>query len=59
MILLVPAVEIPHDIDILGIRGPYGKVGPLLALMLHGVGSELLTEAKMTPLVEKVEVFVG
>ncbi len=55
----VPAVEVPHHRDPLGIGGPHGKEHPRLSPRIQDVGAKLLVEPKMGPLLEEVDVVVG
>jgi hypothetical protein len=59
MARLVPAVEIAHDEDFIGFRGPNGEVGTVNGVGPHGMGPELLVEPMVVPFVEKVKVLIG
>lgn len=56
--VLLPAVEIPHDENPFGIRGPYGKRGPFDAAMADKVSTEFGVETKMTSFTKKMKVIV-
>jgi hypothetical protein len=55
---LIPAIEIPRDKDILGIRGPYSEIGSFGGVSCHGMGAELFIKTKMAPLIEEVDIII-
>ncbi len=55
----VPAIEVSHDGDLLGIGRPHGEIGAASTAGLDGMGPQLFVEAKMTSLVEEIEIVVG
>ena len=56
MLRTVPAVEVPDDGDALGVGRPHGEEDPRDTTDGHRMGTELLVQAEMAPLVEQVNV---
>ena len=52
----VPTVEVPYDSNSLGIRRPYGEENSLDTAHRHRMGTELLVQAEVAPLVEEVDI---
>ena len=55
---LVPAVEITHDEDLSASGAQTAKYVPSNLPFLTGWASQFLVEAKMTPLIEKIDVII-
>src|SRR5687767_15135481 len=56
---LLPVIELADDADVVGVRGPYGKVGARPALLFQEMRAELIVEAKVAAFVEKIKIVVG
>ena len=59
MRVAVPVIEIPNHCNGLGVRGPYRKAGPLDAIGLKQVSSELFVVLVVVPLGQQAEIEWG
>ena len=55
----IPAVEVAHDRDPLGVRCPHGEAETRHAVQLHGLSAECPIRLVETALVEEIEVMRG
>jgi hypothetical protein len=53
---IVPAVEVAHDRDLLGFRGPYREPGACIPLSLQQVGPQFFIEAEVATFVKEIEI---
>jgi hypothetical protein len=58
MALAVPMVEVTHDTDPLCVGRPDGELHPGHTLQRHGMRAQLLLQAAMRPLLERLYVRV-
>jgi hypothetical protein len=58
MAFLVPAVEISHDGDPFGIRGPDGKTGPHSGIGSDYVRTQFLIQFYVVALLEDIDVII-
>ena len=56
---VIPAVEIAHDRNLLGIGRPDGKMSAAGPLMVDPMSAEFAGESKMAALVKKIKIVVG
>ncbi len=54
-----PAVEIAHDKNLFGVRGPDGKIRPGLSVGLHDMGAQFVIESEMIAFVKEIQVISG
>ena len=58
MLGFVPAIEIAHDENLLGVRRPDGEVCSRSTILVGGPGAELVVESKMVPFVKEVDIII-
>ena len=54
----VPLVEVTHDADSLRVGRPDGELHPGHTLRRHGMRAQLLLQATMSPLLERLYVCI-
>ena len=59
MAAIVPAIEGARHEDLLGVRRPHGKIGPLRAVHFARVRAHVLVELDVAAFVKQVEVVIA
>src|SRR5438445_11461521 len=57
--LLTPVIETAGNKNPLRLRSPHGKIGTLLTIDPHEMGTELIVQPRVASLVEEIEILVA
>ena len=57
--LLTPVIEAAGNKNSLRVRRPHGKIGTLLTIDPHEMGTELIVQPRVASLVEEIEILVA